>query len=102
MRRVFAAGIAILLMTGQVLAADTFIAEGVVNAVKSKENKLNITHGPVNGLMAGMTMDFTVLDPSMLNDVKVGNSIRFTLSRDSRGNLLVTDLEPVATISAKK
>ena len=79
-----------------IVAADTFSAEGVVNAVKNKENKLNITHGPVVGLMSGMTMDFAVVDPSMLDLVKAGSKIRFTLSRDSVGNLVVIDLEQVA------
>jgi len=83
-------------------AADTYRAEGVVNAVKNKENKLNITHGPVVGLMAGMTMDFAVLDPVMLDDVKTGSNIKFTLTKDSRGNLVISDLEQVSVTSARK
>ena len=80
-----------------VFAANTFSAEGVVNAVKGKDNKVTITHGPITGLMGGMTMDFAVLDPSMLDNVKVGNTIRFTLTKDGRGNVVITDLEPVST-----
>jgi len=83
-------------------AADSFKAEGVVNAVKSNEHKLNITHGPVVGLMSGMTMDFSVLDPAMLDDVKTGSNIRFSLTKDSRGNLVITDLERVSAVSMRK
>ncbi len=97
MSRVIALAIAASFAWASVLAADTFSAEGVVNAVKTKENKLNITHGAVPGLMGGMTMDFSVLDPAMLDNVKAGSKIRFTLTKDSQGHLVVSDLEPATT-----
>jgi len=82
--------------------ADNFTAEGVVNAVKSKEHKLNITHGPVLGLMSGMTMDFIVHDPHMLDEIQAGQRIRFVLTQDSRGNLEVTELEQISVASSRK
>lgn len=103
MLKIIASGIAALFVLASVSVADaTFSGEGVVNAIKSKEQKLTITHGPIAGLMEGMTMDFAVMDPLMLNEVKAGSKIKFTLSKDSRGNLLVTDLEQVTTTSVKK
>lgn len=96
MARLIALEVAALLVLTPALAADTFNAQGVVNNVKDKENKLNITHGPVIGLMAGMTMDFAVVDPVLLNDVKVGSQVKFTLTKDSRGNLVITGIEPVS------
>lgn len=100
MSKVIALVVGASLAWASALAADTFNAEGVVNAVKAKENKLTITHGPINGLMGGMTMDFNVLDPSMLDNVRAGSKIRFILIKDSQGNLVVSDLESVTT--AKK
>jgi Cu/Ag efflux protein CusF len=85
-----------------VATADNFSAEGVVNAVKSKEHKLNITHGPVLGLMSGMTMDFVVQDPHMLDEIQAGQRIRFVLTQDSRGNLEVTELEQISVASSRK
>ena len=85
-----------------VVNADDFTAEGVVNAVKSKEQKLNITHGPVPGLMSGMTMDFIVQDPHMLDDIQAGNRIRFVLTQDSRGYLEVTQVEQISVVSSRK
>ena len=95
-------GFAALLVLTPALAVNTFNAEGVVNNVKTKEKKLTITHGPVDGLMEGMTMDFAVLDPLMLDAVKVGNPIKFTLTKDNSGNLVITNLEPLATSTPRK
>ena len=98
-----AAMVGALFMAASVaVAADDFSAEGTVNTVKAKDKKLNITHGPVKGLMDGMTMDFAVLDPAMLEEVKSGSKIKFTLTKDKSGNLVITDLEPLTTASAKK
>ena len=88
-------------VSGLVLA-DDYSTEGTVNAVKTKERKLNITHGPVKGLMDGMTMDFPVLDPAMLEEVKPGMKIKFVLTKDKSGNLVVTDLEPITASAPKK
>lgn len=101
MLKISALGILAFLASASIPAAENFKAEGVVNAIKSNEQKLNITHGPIAGLMSGMTMDFAVMDPLLLNDVKPGNKIRFTLTKDGRGNLIVTDLEPVFTTTTK-
>ena len=102
MKKIFALGIAGMLALAPVVAAENFSAEGVVNAVKAKDKKLNITHGPIAGLMSGMTMDFVVVDPAMLDAVSAGSKIKFTLAKDSQGNLVVTDLEKVTVTSTKK
>lgn len=102
MKKLFALGIAGMLAFAPVIAAENFSAEGVVNAVKAKDKKLNITHGPIAGLMSGMTMDFVVADPAMLDVVSAGSKIKFTLTKDAQGNMVVTDLEKVAVTSTKK
>lgn len=82
-----------LLFVSVVWAGKEFTAAGTVNAVKSSDKKLNISHGEVKGLMGAMTMDFSVADPAMLDDVDAGSKINFTLEEDSKGNLTITDLE---------
>ena len=80
-------------------AAGEFSAQGTVNAVKSADGKLNISHGDVKGLMGAMTMDFKVADPAMLDDVEAGSNINFTLEEDKKGNLTITDLEVTGSSS---
>jgi len=79
------------------LSAKEYTAKGKVNSIKSESKKLNISHGPVKGLMGAMKMDFKVSDPEMLNDVSVGSTIKFTLNEDNKGNLTITDLELIET-----
>lgn len=67
--------------------------EGTVNEVKSKAGKLNITHGPISGLMDAMTMDFEVVDPSMTDDVKKGDKVRFTVEKATGGRFVITDIQ---------
>ena len=82
-----------------VWAAGEYPAQGTVNAVKSADGKLNISHGDVKGLMGAMTMDFNVADPAMLDDVEAGSNINFTLEEDKKGNLTITDLEVTGSSS---
>jgi Cu/Ag efflux protein CusF len=84
-----------LLMASFSVVAEDYAGEGTVNAVKTKEKKLTISHGPIKGLMDGMTMDFAVMDPAMLDDVKQGSKIKFTLTKEKDGKLVISDLQPV-------
>ena len=84
------------------MAGDDYTGSGTVNAVKTKERKLNITHGPIKGLMDGMTMDFAVMDPAMLDEVAPGSKITFTLSKDRSGSFVITELETTAASNTKK
>lgn len=65
---------------------------GTINKIKTGDEKLNITHGPITGLMGAMTMDFNVMDPSMLSDVKEGDKIKFTVEETS-GKFVITDIQ---------
>lgn len=51
--------------------------------IKSKE-MLNISHGPIKGLMKAMTMNFKVSDPAMLDDVKPGETISFSVEKGAK------------------
>lgn len=75
-------------------AGEQHQAQGVVKQVKTDVKKITISHGPIQSLgMDGMTMDFPVYDPAMLDDAKEGHMISFVLEKDSSGNLVITDLE---------
>ena len=82
---------------GLTLATSAFAGKpgngvGTINKIKAGDEKLNITHGPISGLMGAMTMDFNVMDPSMLSDVKEGDKIKFTVEETS-GNFVITDIQ---------
>ncbi len=72
-------------------AADT--TEGEVRKVDMDAKKLTIKHGELKNLgMPGMTMVFQVKDPAMLDKVKPGDKVRFTVEKTG-GAFTVTSLE---------
>lgn len=83
-----------MILAGQVLAGDEHKAEGVIKAIKADSNKLTISHGPIKSMgMDGMTMDFIVSDPGMLEVVKEGQNVSFMIEVDKKGNFIITDIE---------
>jgi len=76
------------------LAGDQHQAEGVVKKIKTSDKKLTISHGPIKSLgMDGMTMDFAVYDPAMLDEVEEGHKISFVIEQDKSGNFVIMELE---------
>lgn len=86
----------VLSMSSTAQAAEEFMGEGTVDAIKFKEQKLTIAHTVIKELASENTRDFAVLDPGMLEEVQVGNKIKFSVSRESDGSLVITDFEMVA------
>lgn len=75
--------------------ADSSLSEGEVKKVDKEAGKITIKHGPLKNLgMPNMTMVFRVTDPAMVNQVKVGDKIRFEAGED-KGTFLVKKLEVV-------
>jgi Cu(I)/Ag(I) efflux system protein CusF len=69
------------------------LSHGEVKKVDKDTGKLTIKHGPLNNLnMPGMTMAFKVQDPTMLDQVKVGDQIQFRVE-SLNGTYTVTKLE---------
>lgn len=57
-----------------------WVVKGVVRAVIPEIQLVVLTHDEIPGFMpAGMTMGFKVGDPKLLERVRVGDSVRFTL-----------------------
>lgn len=72
--------------------ADAAMSHGEIKKVDAAAGKLTIKHGPLTNLgMGAMTMVFKVKDPSMLNDLKVGDKIDF-VAEEINGALTVTQL----------
>ena len=74
-------------------AAEAPLAEGTVKKIDKPAGKLTIAHGPLEALkMPPMTMVFRAADPGLLDQVKVGDKIRFAVERVG-GALTVTAIE---------
>ena len=67
---------------------------GEIRKIDLPNSKVTIKHGEIKNLdMPGMTMVFQVKDVAMLNNTKVGDSVRFTAEK-AGGAIVVTDIQP--------
>ena len=67
--------------------------EGEVRKIDKDARKITIKHGEIANLgMPPMTMVFVARDPAILDNVKVGDKIRFTAER-VEGVIAVTRIE---------
>ena len=69
------------------------MTEAEVKKINSDTGKIMLKHGPIKNLdMPPMTMVFTVKNPALINDVKVGDKIMFNVVSES-GNYVITDIQ---------
>ena len=70
------------------------LSDGEVRKVDKDAKKITIKHGPLAKLdMPPMTMVFQVKDPAMLDQVKVGDKIKFEAEKVG-GAFRVTKIQP--------
>jgi len=74
-------------------AAEVALTDGVVKKIDKATGKVTLAHGPLNG-MPGMTMAFGVKEAAWLDQMKVGQKIRFA-ANSVDGALVVVKFEPV-------
>ena len=71
------------------------LTEGEVRKVDKDAKKLTLRHGPILNLdMPAMTMVFQVQNPSALDQVKVGDKVKFAADKVG-GTFTVTRIEAV-------
>jgi Cu/Ag efflux protein CusF len=69
-------------------------ADGEVRKVDKDAKKITLRHGPLASLdMPAMTMVFQVADPAMLEQVKVGDKVKFEAEKIS-GGYRITRIAP--------
>jgi Cu/Ag efflux protein CusF len=68
---------------------------GVVRAGLGELGILVITHGEIPGYMPPMTMGFRASSPTILDSVRPGDAVRFTL-RGTPPNLAITAIDKTA------
>lgn len=70
------------------------LADGEVRKVDKDAGKLTLRHGAIPSMdMPPMTMVYRVRDPAMLDQVKAGDKVKFTMEKLG-GTLTVTKIEP--------
>ena len=69
------------------------LTEGEVRKIDPTAGKITIKHGPIVHMdMPGMTMVFTAKDKALLENIKVGDKVRFMVSHED-GKMLVTEIQ---------
>ena len=63
-------------------------ATGVVALINKKEGWIEINHDEIKDLMPAMQMEFWVKDKSLLDKVKVGDRVDFTVVEMKKGEYL--------------
>jgi hypothetical protein len=63
-------------------------ATGVVDLINKKEGWIEINHDEIKDLMPAMQMEFWVKDKSLLDKVKVGDRVDFTVVETKKGEYL--------------
>lgn len=75
--------------------ASVALVPGEVRKVDKEAGKLTLRHETIASLgMPPMTMVFRVSDPSLLDQVKTGDKVRFSAERKA-GQMIVTRIEVV-------
>jgi Cu/Ag efflux protein CusF len=72
----------------------SWTARGIVRSMIPKLGAVFLTHEALPGLMDAMTMGFQVDDPALLDGLRPGDPVRFTLRRDGE-RLVVVAIEKV-------
>ena len=67
------------------VATTTYQGEGKVIATNPKFPSVEIDHQEIKGLMPAMTMEFYVKDVSMLEGLKAGDRVSFTIENGIGG-----------------
>lgn len=83
-------------MSGPAAKNGTADASGVVTKIDTTAGMVTLQHGPIPAIQwPAMTMGFKVADPALLNGIKEGEAVDFTLKAEN-GN------QVVVAIAAKK
>jgi Cu(I)/Ag(I) efflux system periplasmic protein CusF len=81
--------------TEAAVQAPTDMADGEIRKIDKDNKKLTLKHGPIKNLdMPGMTMVFQIKDPAMLDNLKIGDKIKFR-AEQTGGAMVVTEIQPV-------
>jgi Cu/Ag efflux protein CusF len=67
--------------------------EGKVIAVVPANQQLVVEHGEITGFMEAMTMGYKVTPPSLLEQIKAGDTVRFTIDTQAQAIVKIERLK---------
>ena len=70
-----------------------FVGEGKVIAVVPNTQQVVIDHDEIKGFMDAMTMGFRVASPSLLDGLKAGDSVRFTIGAQEKSIVRIEKMD---------
>ena len=73
------------------MATTTYEGEGQVISLSLKRPSIEIDHQEIRNLMPAMTMEFYVKDKSLLDGLKAGDQIQFSID-NGVGGLVITKI----------
>jgi Cu/Ag efflux protein CusF len=82
-------------VTGEILGqerGESHAGRGSVISIDQKQAKVTLKHEEIKGLMPAMSMEFPVQPAEMLNGLRVGDRVQFTLSPQG-GDFIITRIE---------
>jgi Cu(I)/Ag(I) efflux system protein CusF len=88
LNKLAAATLALSLLAPLGASAQDAMVKGEVRKIDQAAGKITLNHGPITNLDMtdeNMTMVFRVQDPAMLEQVKVGEKVRFAAERGNSG-----------------
>lgn len=78
------------------IGTERYQGVGGVNSVDIKAGRIRLTHGPVTALgWKAMTMSFGVTDDSLLENLKPGQKVAFTLIEARKRKYLISEISVV-------
>jgi Cu/Ag efflux protein CusF len=72
----------------------TVVAEGKVIAVGPGSSEIVLTHGEIKGFMDAMTMGYPTQSPSLLEGIKAGDRVRFTIDTEEKAIVKLEKVRP--------
>ena len=76
------------------LIGKPYPAKGVVKLINRKEGWIEIDHEDIVGLMPAMEMEWSVEKSSLLDNLKVGDKINFTVVETGKGEI-ITEIKKI-------
>lgn len=76
------------LAKSQAVVVLTFQGKGIVKAINQDKQEITLDHEEIKDYMEAMIMDFSVAEKSMLENLKVGDRVEFTLKYEAGINTI--------------
>ncbi len=73
--------------------SQTVVGEGQVVATVPKSSQIVLDHGEIKGFMEAMTMGYRIDPPSLLEGLKSGDKVRFTIDVPKRAIIEIEKLQ---------